>query len=150
MTAANISIGDVPALLGPSVHTLSQKVLAENQSFNVAISGGSLPKLLAAGLPDTTDFSKWNVYLADERIVPLDDKDSNYREVISKFPGMSVVPINPELSPEDCANDYESKVQAMGGVFDLVLLGLGPDGHTCSLFPGHPLVSFTAFSCTSF
>jgi 6-phosphogluconolactonase len=89
------------------------------------------------------------VYFADERVVPLDHADSNYKAVMETclnqlgVPAAKVHAIDPSLSPEAAAVAYEKMlVEEMGPepAFDLVLLGMGPDGHTCSLFPGHPLL----------
>lgn len=144
MSAAKVSVGDVSARVGAAVLAASSSAIAERGAFSVAISGGSLPKILAAGLKDETfPLDKWTVFLADERIVPLDHDDSNYRLIRERFPDMTVIPIDPSLSPEDCAADYQRKVIDKLGeqpVFDALLLGLGPDGHTCSLFPAHELV----------
>lgn len=143
--SSNVSVGDVPALAAAAVVAASESAIAARGAFSVAISGGSLPKLLAAGLAGKdVALDKWTVFLADERIVPLDNDDSNYRLVKQHFPDMTVVPIDPALKPAQCAKDYQEKVVGALGdnpVFDAVLLGLGPDGHTCSLFPGHELVS---------
>lgn len=145
MSAANVSIGDVSARAAAAVLAASSEAIAERGTFSVAISGGSLPKILAAGLKhETPAIDKWTVFLADERIVPLDHDDSNYRLIREHFPHMTVIPIDPNLSPDKCAEDYQSKVVDKLGeqpVFDALLLGLGPDGHTCSLFPGHALLT---------
>ena len=59
-------------------------------------------------------------------------------------------PINPNLSVEECAADYEKKLKTVfSGTwpeFDLLILGMGPDGHTCSLFPGHKLLQVSTFN----
>lgn len=146
----SVHVGDVPGKLGAIVREKSAAAISQRGAFNVAISGGSLPKLLSQALngngdinSSDIDFSNWVVFLADERIVPLDDTDSNYRSIKSFFPTMDVIPIDPNLTPAQCATDYQAALTGKLGdspVFDAVLLGLGPDGHTCSLFPEHPLV----------
>ncbi|KAI0563778.1 Glucosamine/galactosamine-6-phosphate isomerase [Gracilaria domingensis] len=144
--SVNVNIGSVPTKLGEAVRKAAEEAITQRGSFSVAISGGSLPKLLAEGLKShSVDIEKWDVFLADERVVPLDHKDSNYREIRDRFPSMPIIPIDPSLSSDECAIDYTKKVvQKLGQSpkFDMLLLGLGPDGHTCSLFPGHPLVRF--------
>lgn len=135
-------------------------------AFKVAVSGGSLPKVLAAALlpppsssaEDVVHFSKWEIFFADERAVPLDHEDSNYAllqsELVSKIPAAlgapTVHPIDASLvtDVQEMADQYEqllvrsfaSRDSVKLPVFDLVLLGCGPDGHTCSLFPGHALL----------
>ena len=136
--------------------------------FQVSISGGSLPKTLAKGLlaeslgsEDKVDFSKWEIFFADERAVPLDHEDSNYKllkeELLDKIPkelGTPIVhPINlrylddlQELADQyqaEILRSFVSKDSVKIPVFDLHLLGAGPDGHTCSLFPGHDLLRET-------
>ncbi|KAF2275026.1 nagb/rpia/CoA transferase-like protein [Westerdykella ornata] len=134
--------------------------------FRVAVSGGSLPKILAKALLEVKDdrkvnFDKWEVFFADERAVPLDHEDSNYRlvkeEILDKIPAElgkpTVYPIDVKYLDDiqEMADQYE---QTLVGVFaardsvklpmfDLLLLGCGPDGHTCSLFPGSPLLRET-------
>lgn len=125
----------------------------DGKPFTVAISGGSLPKLLAAGLLDVegVDYSTWHVFFADERVVPLDDDDSNYKacdEVFFSKAGIAreqIYTVDASLSAEDAAAAYTKQLEAVFGAdaipsFDLVLLGMGPDGHTASLFPGHALL----------
>ncbi|KAG0138761.1 glucosamine-6-phosphate isomerases/6-phosphogluconolactonase-domain-containing protein [Tuber indicum] len=135
--------------------------LMRHQVFRIAVSGGSLPKLLAS--PDLLASSdihwdKWEIFFADERAVPLTHPDSNYalleQELLSKIPKTgpqpTVHPIDPEKlsDTQDLADAYEeSLIRSFAAkdsvrlpVFDLLLLGCGPDGHTCSLFPGHVLL----------
>lgn len=135
--------------------------------FKVAVSGGSLPKTLAAALlapstgpDDVVEFAKWEIFFADERAVPLDHDDSNYAllksELLDKIPegqAPTVHPINVEhlADTQVLADEYEqtlvssfaSRDSVRLPIFDLLLLGCGPDGHTCSLFPGHSLLRET-------
>ncbi|KAG6141531.1 hypothetical protein E4U28_003053 [Claviceps purpurea] len=132
--------------------------------FKIAVSGGSLPKTLAQALlapsqgpQDKLDFSKWEIFYADERAVPLDHADSNHAllkaEFLDKLPAgeqPTVHPIDPAHLDDiqELADQYEktlvssfaSRDSVRLPIFDLLLLGCGPDGHTCSLFPGHELL----------
>lgn len=94
-------------------------------------------------------------FYADERMVPLDHKDSNHavcqEKLWSKLPveKTNIHPIDPSLPVAEAAAKYSSEMVATiedktadgTPIFDLILLGMGPDGHTASLFPGHPLVT---------
>lgn len=124
--------------------------------FTLGLSGGSLPKFLSKlNCLEQVDFSKWWVFFVDERKVKLDDPDSNYLGAKNAFLGESKIPkeqvfsINPELGLEECAKDYTNKIKevlqdsAEYPSFDLLLLGIGPDGHICSLFPDHKLLEST-------
>ncbi|XP_013783150.1 6-phosphogluconolactonase-like [Limulus polyphemus] len=126
--------------------------LEKTNEFKVGLSGGSLIKYLVNGLPSVkTDWTKWRFFFCDERLVPFDDNESTYgaykRDFLSHVPVLEnqFVVIDPTLEVEAAAADYQQKLEkhfTMGQwpKFDLLLLGVGPDGHTCSLFPGHPLL----------
>lgn len=143
-----ISIGSVPDALSSSLQSHIATILSTQQVVNVAISGGSLPKILAKAITPDLHIHKWRAYLADERCVSLDHQDSNYAAIKNAIPDLHVQPIDPKLPTDECAKDYQAKLTKQIGddiVFDVVLLGLGPDGHTCSLFPEHELVSCCNF-----
>ncbi|KAF2224984.1 6-phosphogluconolactonase [Elsinoe ampelina] len=155
--------GEVAAALRTYVITQQNAALERHGVFRVAVSGGSLPKTLAQGLlsqsgSDKVDFNKWEVFFADERCVPLDHEDSNYKlvkdELLDKIPEElgkpKVFPIDEKYldDVQEMADQYEKTLVSVFAardsvklpLFDLILLGMGPDGHTCSLFPGHPLL----------
>jgi 6-phosphogluconolactonase len=121
----------------------------------IAISGGSTPKIVFRMLADPSQpfltqvpWDKLQLYWVDERCVPPDHAESNYRmtneAMLSKIPlpAANVHRMEGELDPEVAASRYESEIRnsfklegAETPTFDLVLLGMGPDGHTASLFP---------------
>lgn len=125
---------------------------AERGSFHVALSGGNTPRaayelLAQEPLRDELSWSDVFVYFGDERCVPPDDEQSNYRMAQRAFldsvgiPHANVHRIHGEADPGHAANQYASILRTdLGNAprFDLVLLGLGLDGHTASLFPGTP------------
>lgn len=119
--------------------------------FYLALSGGNTPKIwfeeLAKNHKDDIDWSKVHFYWGDERCVPPDDEDSNYG-MTKKYlldhiniPKQNIHRILGELTPEQAAELYESELNnispsgAAFPTFDLVILGLGDDGHTASIFP---------------
>ncbi|KAF5795476.1 putative 6-phosphogluconolactonase [Helianthus annuus] len=143
---------------------LSQKFTQQKASFTVVVSGGSLikslRKLVESPYVDSIDWSKWHMFWVDERVVPKDHPDSNYLLAYDCFlskvpiPPGNVHAINDALSAEAAADDYETHIKHLvhNGIistsettgipkFDLMLLGMGPDGHVASLFPGHPLLA---------
>src|SRR5579863_4016714 len=120
--------------------------------FSVALSGGSTPKslytLLASGTVPNLPWEKTYFFFGDERHVPPDHPESNYRmaneAMLSKAPAANVFRVPAELKDADAAaSTYEQTLRTFFRLgsgdfprFDLILLGLGPDGHTASLFPG--------------
>ena len=151
------SAEDLQRALGPYISSLANNAVKARGQFTVAFSGGSLPATVGAALTTPSEslalaatIAQWRVFFADERLVPLSDSESNYsavhKSVLSRFPFVPerVHTVNEALlrSPTEAAADYQAAILAAvpDGVLDLVLLGIGPDGHTCSLFPGHALV----------
>jgi 6-phosphogluconolactonase len=109
---------------------------------HVAITGGSTPRVAyerAAGLRD--DWSGVDFWFTDERCVPPDHEHSNFgmadRALLGRAEGATVHRMRGELGPEDGASAYENELGEFGpDELDLILLGVGPDAHICSLFPG--------------
>ena len=132
---------------------LAAQAVQSHGRFTVALSGGSTPKslysLLASGSIPNIPWDKTFLFFGDERFVPPDHPDSNYRMVhetglFSKVFNDQVFRVpTEEKDPDIAARDYEQTLQKFFNLkpgefprFDLILLGLGPDGHTASLFPG--------------
>ena len=131
----------------------ARKAIEDHGHFSVGLSGGSLAKVVSQGLRERgdVDWSKWHVFYCDERLVPFDSEDSTHayikRELLERVPVSpeNVRAIDPTLDATAAAEDYAAKIRQLYPEeetavprFDLLLLGMGPDGHTCSLFPGHP------------
>jgi 6-phosphogluconolactonase len=136
---------------------LAGESISQRGVFSLALSGGSTPKKLyqlLATEPEFRDFpwDQTQLYFGDERHVPPDDKDSNFLMTKStlltspRVPAAHLHRVRAELpSAADAAAQYEADLRVfftaekcLGGFprFDVVLLGMGPDGHTASLFPG--------------
>lgn len=151
---------DMPALVkagAEHVVALAQTAIANQGRFTVALSGGSTPRPLYALLAspayaDRLDWSRVFVFWGDERCVSPDHPDSNYRMARETLLDQVPIPqdhifrMRGELDPAEAAADYERVLRAFfemretaeGAVpcFDLLLQGMGSDGHTASLFPG--------------
>lgn len=142
---------NLPHKFGEFLLQKQEDALNQGSVFNVAISGGSLINVLEKALISDSEvapkiqWDKWHIYFVDERIVPLDHPDSNYgafkATVLDKLTATQphVYPIDDSLvdagaeAYKQVALLYE---QILPRKLDLLLLGCGPDGHTCSLFPG--------------
>lgn len=106
----------------------------------IALSGGSSPRaayLAASG----ADWSRATVWLVDERVVAPEDDRSNYRLVRETLGDVDLRRVETELGAEEAAARYDAALE--GVTLDLVVLGMGPDGHTASLFPGKPELAAT-------
>ena len=130
----------------------SRAACAARGSFAVALPGGSVattffPRLARAAL----DWTRTDVFWGDERAVPLEDPQSNYGAAHALLLSPAGVPEarvhRMDADAEDlvaAARAYEDELRRVLGAeprLDLALIGVGPDGHVCSLFPGHPVLS---------
>ena len=132
------------------VAAAAKKAIESSGHFSVGLSGGSVAKIISQGLRGRSDidWSKWHVFYCDERVVPFTSEDSTHafikRELLDKvaLPQENIYAIDPSLDAQGAAEDYIRKIRKLYPgegypSFHLLLLGMGPDGHTCSLFPGH-------------
>jgi 6-phosphogluconolactonase len=159
MAAPRIDVSADPAALAQRVaQWIVDLACAAPGRFAIALSGGSTPKrlyqlLAAPPLRDQLPWPQVHLFWGDERCVPWDSADSNYGMAHDAM--LAHVPIPPEnvhgipfrVNPAAAAEEYERVLKSYYGaatldpvrpLFDIVLLGMGPDGHTASLFPGKP------------
>ncbi len=125
------------------VERAAHQAIQARDAFHLVLSGGTTPQALYASLHTLdTDWRKWHIWLGDERCLPVDDAARNSQMVnaswlqASPIPAQQIHPIPAELGAEAAALAYGGTLSGVD-LFDLVLLGLGEDGHTASLFPGH-------------
>jgi 6-phosphogluconolactonase len=137
---------------------IAESIFKEGENFFTAISGGSTPKIffkILAGrkFKMKIDWGKVHLFWADERMVPPDDSDSNYgtaKKILIEhipIPQTNIHRIYGESDPEKEVRRYAREIESLlkqnenkFPCFDLVLLGIGEDGHTASLFPGKELI----------
>jgi len=119
------------------------QAIQQRGEFHLVLAGGNTPRDLYALLSSAqTDWSAWHIYFGDERCLPVTDTARNSHMAASSWldivpiPTFQLHPIPAELGAERAARQYAESLETVG-LFDLVLLGLGEDGHTASLFPGH-------------
>jgi 6-phosphogluconolactonase len=141
-----------------STADLIVSAMAAGRSFSLCLAGGSTPQalyeILASDFREAINWESVQLFWGDERYVPADDPRSNYRMAERSL--ISRVPIPPEnvhpmpttfSKSDDAAREYENTLRSsFGGKlprFDLVLLGMGEEGHTASLFPGSPAFAET-------
>ncbi len=161
MKDANISHGTLEEItdkLGLYVKSIFDDSVTKRCEFRVGLSGGSAMDIFSKALlkkevAASMDWSRWQVFWVDERWVPLTSEDSNYNK--TKFLFLDYVNIpedqihfyNTSLTPHNAALAYENEIRTIFGTsldeiprFDLIVLGIGEDGHIASLFPGHPIL----------
>ena len=121
----------------------AQEAISHRGVFKMVLAGGTTPKRVYELLAEHhQQWSQWQLYIGDERCLDINDPERN-SVMISQtwldkihFPRENFYPINAELGPEAAAKDYAQVIDS-ALPFDLVLLGMGEDGHTASLFPRH-------------
>ena len=141
-----IAVADATALRQAATQRIvaaAARAIGQRGRFFIVLAGGNTPRgvydLLRAA---STDWSRWHVYFGDERCLPPDHAERNSRMAadvwLERVPiahdQLHVIPA--ELGAASAAQRYADTLRGVGD-FDLVLLGLGEDGHTASLFPGH-------------
>ena len=145
---------DAAAACAAQIVLSLESALATQSFATLAVSGGSTPKLLFRELAGKHfDWSRVHLFWVDERAVPSEHPESNYglaeQYLIrpAHFPFRNVHRIHGELPPEKAAKRYTEEIRDFFSLepgqlpyFDLVHLGMGPDCHTASLFPGDPLI----------
>jgi len=163
LSEANVEIfGDPDSLARRVAEWILELALAKRGPFTVALSGGTTPQrlyqtLAGASLREQFPWSRVHWFWGDERFVPHKDALSNYRMACEALLAVAPVPagnIHPvptwETTPDAAAMAYERELMSCYGaghldpdrpLFDLVLLGLGTDGHTASLFPGSEVLN---------
>ncbi len=146
---------DVSKRLCDAIEAAYNSRTEKEAAFVIGLSGGSLPKFFAAGAAKmTVDWGRVKFVFCDERLVPFDDAESTFgvykASALMQIDGVteaSFVVVDPSLDAAAAAKDYAKKLSDLVGGgdpglprLDVLLLGMGPDGHTCSLFPGHRLL----------
>ena len=153
---------DAEALAQHAARWIAGLATGKSGPFAIALSGGSTPKrlyeILAADYREAMPWSRVHLFFGDERFLPPDHADSNYRMVREALldhvdiPAVNVHAMPTEGEAESAAAQYQRDLQAyyrsealevQRPLFDVVLLGLGENGHTASLFPGTPALDDT-------
>lgn len=156
----NVHVFDTPEELAAAAARgfveKAAEAIAGRGRFAVALAGGSTPKatyeVLARDHAAGLEWDRVHVFFGDERTVPPDHEDSNYRmakeALLDHVPLGGVHRMRGELPPDEAAEAYEEELREFFGAdatpaFDLVMLGIGDDGHTASLFPGTDALEVT-------
>jgi 6-phosphogluconolactonase len=163
MPGPKLVVAQTPELLAiraaEAFETSRAACVRDRGRFTVALSGGKTPRTMLSALASRSiDWIKVHLFWSDERCVPPDDPNSNFRMVrealLSRatIPGENVHRMKGELEPKAGAAEYETLLKSFfrgEPVFDLIFLGLGPDGHTASLFPGTKALTVTDGYCVA-
>lgn len=158
MTASLVVLDNPDAVAEHVAGWLADRIAATQEVFSLALSGGSTPKRLYEHLArapwrDRLPWQRLELFWGDERFVPPDHPDSNQRMAREAMiahvpiPAGNLHPIPTDGTPDEAARRYEAELRRFAAgrpgrpLFDIQLLGLGPDGHTASLFPGIPALA---------
>jgi 6-phosphogluconolactonase len=152
-----IRVADPAALATTAADRVLARIAANSGRIAICLTGGSSPKRLYQLLATEPYHGKipWDRvhwFIGDERFVPTSDSRNNMKMAQEAFldqcaPVSNVHPIPTNTDPDDCASRYARELQSFYGadrldparpLFDLVLMGVGPDGHTASIFPDYP------------
>jgi 6-phosphogluconolactonase len=159
-----ITVADADALARTAAERLLARIAANSGRIAICLTGGSSPKQLYELLAtevyrDKIPWDRVHWFIGDERFVPATDSRNNMAMARGIFldrlaPASHIHPIPTDTAnPDEAAASYERELKAFYGadqidparpLFDLVLMGVGPDGHTASLFPGYPAIEETA------
>ncbi len=153
---------DLAARAAELIYEAARSAIAERGRFTIALTGGSSPRqtyeLLVNAAPEQMDWTKVFVFLGDDRFVPYSSKDSNYemcRELLLNhvpIPSEQIFPIHTDtatkeesaaLYAETLSKVFNAPQSGPAPAFDMILLGMGDDGHCASLFPGMPTLTIT-------
>jgi 6-phosphogluconolactonase len=163
MAAQVITLSDPAALAKAAADRLMARIAANDDRVAICLTGGSSPRQLYALLAtvawrDRIPWPRVHWFIGDERFVPPDDPLNNMAAARKLFldrcaPASNIHPIPTNTAnPAQAAREYETELQSFYGsktldparpLFDLVLLGVGPDGHIASLFPQYPAIEET-------
>jgi len=149
--------GEAARACGQRAGELLAKRLAEADCATLAVSGGSTPKLMFPVLAaSAVEWKRVHLFQVDERLVPPEDAQSNYRLIHAELitptgiPSENVHRIRGEMWADSAAERYAEEIRrffrivpGVSPVFDVVHRGMGAEGHTASLFPGQPLIGDT-------
>jgi 6-phosphogluconolactonase len=152
----------VAAAAAERIIQLSDAAITSRKIFSIALSGGNTPRALFELLSSPpyirrTNWKAWEIYFSDERCVGPDDEQSNFR--MGRQTLLDRVPVDPqkihrmvgEIDPQQAAKQYGQllKEKFGDGGMDVILLGMGDDGHTASLFPGSAALNETQHRCVA-
>ena len=158
-----IPVADAKALAKTAADRIMARIAANGDRVAICLTGGSSPKqlyqlLATEAYRSQIPWQRVHWFIGDERFVPADDPLNNMAMARRTFldlcaPAANVHPIPTDTAdPEQAARRYQSELQSFYGakqldsarpLFDVVLMGVGPDGHTASLFPGYPAIDET-------
>ena len=136
------TIGELEQSVTEVILAAAKAAITSRDSFHIVLAGGTTPHNVYRLLRETrTEWNKWHIYFGDERCLPPDHAERNSLMAQEAWLGHVAIPceqvhiIPSEMGAESAAIAYAKTLEKVG-IFDLVLLGLGEDGHTASLFPG--------------